>query len=416
MAETANNPLGLLKVIPLLEVGPPRLKKRRIKVEYKITNGDITDSFDLIYKFSEDVFIPDNYDSVNLACIMGAQVALNYGLFCERIIFHGIFDRHDISFLRKAAENTAREIYVKKFLEPNPFIMGRFAELPVVKKSRYLNAELIFDTPENRPGNKRDEADTSSSGACAVLSSGGKESLLTYGLLNEMGYNTHPIFINESGRHWHTALNAYRFFNENVPETARVWTNSDRVFNSMLRHLQFVRKDFASMRSDDYPIRLWTVAVFLFGALPILRKRGIQRLMVGDEYDTTTKANYKGIPHYDGLFDQSIFFDKFVTGYFEKKSWGINVFSILRPFSELLIEKVLIERYSDLQEHQVSCHATHMEGERVKPCGRCEKCIRIVAMLTALDRDPALCGYTREGIDHCLRSLLKKKFTRKRTR
>ena len=96
----------------------------------------------------------------------------------------------------------------------------------------------------------------------AILSSGGKDSLLSFALLNEIGMEVHPVFVNESGRHWFTALNAYRHFSENVEHTARVWTNADRIFNWMLRHLPFIRKDFAAIRSDEYPIRLWTVAVF----------------------------------------------------------------------------------------------------------------------------------------------------------
>ena len=42
------------------------------------------------------------------------------------------------------------------------------------------------------------------------------DSLLSYGLINELGYETHPIFINESGRHWLTALNAYKYFQKNI--------------------------------------------------------------------------------------------------------------------------------------------------------------------------------------------------------
>ena len=49
--------------------------------------------------------------------MIGAQVALNYGLFCRKIVFHGIFDGTDRRFLSDMAQNTAREIYVKKFLE-----------------------------------------------------------------------------------------------------------------------------------------------------------------------------------------------------------------------------------------------------------------------------------------------------------
>jgi hypothetical protein len=185
-----------------------------------------------------------------------------------------------------------------------------------------------------------------------------------------------------------------------------VWTNSDRVFAWFLRHLPFIRPDFLEVRADDYPIRLWTVAVFLFGALPLLRGRGIGRLVIGDEFDTTRRAVHSGIPHYDGLYDQSLFFDRALTRYFQRQGWEVQQFSMLRPLSEFLIQKILAERYPDLLEHQVSCHASHTEDDgRVHPCGRCEKCRRIVGMLVALDVDAARCGYRPEQVQACLRAL-----------
>ncbi|MGD2185784.1 MAG: creatininase family protein, partial [Desulfobacterales bacterium] len=72
------------------------------------------------------------------------------------------------------------------------------------------------------------------------------------------------------------------------------------------------------------------------------------------------------------------------------------------------IEKMLVERYPELQRQQTSCHATHKAGERVYPCGRCEKCRRIVAMLKASDADPLQCGYTPSQIQDCLEKLLQK--------
>jgi creatinine amidohydrolase/Fe(II)-dependent formamide hydrolase-like protein len=232
-----------------------------------------------------------------------------------------------------------------------------------------------------------------------VLSSGGKDSLLTFGLLRELGKEPHPIFVNEAGRHWYTALNAYRAFRRTVPQTARVWTNSDRVFAWMLRQLPLVRPDFHTLRADMYPLRLWTVAVFLFGALPLLRKRQLGVLLIGDEYDSTVRTRHQGISHYDGLFDQSAYFDTALTSYFFDKGWRVAQFSVLRPLSELLIEKTLAERYPDLLRLQVSCHATHLDKDLVRPCGRCEKCRRIVGMLLGLDQDPTACGYTPEQID-----------------
>ncbi len=406
-----------LVVVDRMEVGPPQLTPERMTAPYRVFQNGQESTFEFIYRFEEPVFDPAEAESQNLAAMMAAQPALNYGLFCREVVFHGLYDRQDRRFLRTMAENTAREIYVKKFLEPNPFLTGEARRMPVIKKAGYLAARLRFKAPAKQSAKPTAWKlwPTRQNRYC-ILSSGGKDSLLSYGLIDELlqkgqimtsgsDGEVHPIFVNESGRHWFTALNAYRHFQQGVPRTARVWVNSDRLFAWMLRRLPFIRGDFADVRSDEYPIRLWTVAVFLFGVLPLMRKRGIARLVVGDEYDTTVKANHQGVPHYDGLFDQSIYFDRAVSSYFLQKGWAANVFSILRPMSELIIETVLARRYPDLQTHQVSCHATSKSGDRVTPCGRCEKCRRIVGMLTAIGVDPRRCGYSQERIDECLKRL-----------
>ncbi len=405
------DPLALLGVIDRLEVGPVQIEPQRLRAPYRVFHGGREDAMELIYKYEEEVFHPEAFESRNLAGMISAQVALNYGLFCDEISFHGPFDKHDRRFIRDMAANTACEIYVKKFLEPNPFITGPASELPRVKRESYLRARLTFPDGQEADGERRGPSQdgwAADDSRHAVLSSGGKDSLLSFGALRELGREVHPVFLNESGRHWFTALNAFRYFSANVPGTARVWTNADRVFNRMLNHLPFVRKDHAAVRSDEYPIRLWTVAVFLFGALPILKKRGVGRLIIGDEYDTTSRVSLDGITHYDGLYDQSRYFDDAMTAYFRSKEWGITQFSMLRSLSELLIEKILVERYPDLQRQQVSCHASHMDGLRVRPCGKCEKCRRIVGMLTALDADQTLCGYTRRQVEHCIADLAKR--------
>ena len=411
MSKPTADRLDILGVIPSLEVGPLQLERRRLIAPYRVTKNNQSESINLVYRFEEDVFSPNDPVSLNLGSLISIQVALNYGLFCDEIIFHGVFDKHDVKFIHSTASNTAREIYVKKFLETNPFISGKAAELPLIKKKNYLRAKLIFKGDEISSSHTLFDATHEAMRwnpdpkQYAVLSSGGKDSLLSFGLLREMGYKVHPVFLNESGRHWYTALNAYRYFEENIPYTSRVWTNSDRVFNWMLKHLPFVRGDHSKIRSDEYPIRLWTVAVFLFGALPLLRKRGIGRLVIGDEIDTTRRLKYKGITHYDGLYDQSRYFDESLTRFFYRKGWGISQFSILRPLSEVLIEKTLVMRYPELQKQQVSCHASHINEDRILPCGQCEKCRRIIAMLTALDVDPVNCGYTHKNIDKCLKDL-----------
>ena len=407
------NPLAPLIVLDRLEVGPVEITARGLRMPYRVTRDGVTEETELSYRFEEDVFDPADPEAVNLASMIGAQVALNYGLFCREIAFRGLFDEHDRAFLAEMADNTACEIYVNKILMPNPLLTDA-ARVPAVRQSTYLQAELIFAEDEGAataaPTDSSPIAGSASSrrwdtsrNRIAVLSSGGKESLLSYGLLRELGYETHSLFVNESGRHWYTALNGYRHLKETDPDgTVRIWTNADRVFNWMLRRLPLVRPDFNRIRADEYPIRLWTVAVFLFGALPVLRKRGIARIVIGDEFDTTRQVRYKGISHYDGLYDQSRFFDNALSLYYRRKRWEVSQFSLLRPLSELLVERILVERYPDLQRHQVSCHAASVKDERVVPCGRCEKCRRVVAMLVAIGGDPTRCGYTPEQIEPCL--------------
>jgi creatinine amidohydrolase/Fe(II)-dependent formamide hydrolase-like protein len=401
---TDGDPLALLEVIDLLEVGPIKIEPKRITAPYRVSRGGSVDETELSYRYEEDVLDPADLADRNLASLAAVQVALNYGLFCRRMVFSGLWEERDRRFLEAMLQNTAREIFVNKLLLPNPFIQGEAAHLPVVKKKSYCRAtlELIGETPAGlRSWSTRRSRS-------AVLSSGGKDSLLTYGLMAELGEEIHPIFVNESGRHWFTALNAHRYFVNNVANTTRVWTSSDRVFSWMLRHLPFVRRDHANIRSDAYPIRLWTVPVFIFGALPLLKKRGIGRLLIGDEYDTTQIASHRGIQHHSGLYDQGRHFDAAVTRYYHHKRWGVSQFSILRPLSELLIEKILAERYPHLLSQQVSCHATHTQDHRVMPCGKCEKCRRIVGMLQAIGIDPVACGYSPAQIDRCLLDLAAK--------
>lgn len=397
--------LDQLLVIKQLKIGPVTVEEKKVTASYGVTalSGEKSEN-KLTYSYAEKVFDPGDPFSQNLASLMVAQVALNYGLFCKRIVFDGLYTNTDRRFLLDMMENTSREIYVNKLLAPNEFLVDQYRGLRPERKKRYTRAEVIFQNTafgNSTPGWDHWKGDH---GKASILSSGGKDSLLTYGITTELGFETHPVFINESGRHWFTAINAYRHYEKTEPFTARVWCNSDRIFNWMLRQLPFIRKDFSRIRSDMYPVRLWTVAVFLFGVLPVARKRGIGNILIGDEYDTTQRSTYEGITHYNGLYDQSKFFDNFLTRYYLKKGWFVFQFSILRSLSELLIQKMLTERYPGLQEHQVSCHSAHEKGGRIYPCGQCEKCRRIIGMLMALDQDPTRCGYRRDQIERALKS------------
>lgn len=395
--------LDSFRVHRKLSVRNIHIEPKKVKAEYCIErfSGD-SGSFELIYSFEQGYFSRKNPADVNLASMMLVQVAINYGLFFEIIEFDGLFEHADQQFIRHMMENTSREILTNKLLIKNEFLKPPYDQLIPEKKEVYTQAKILFSNTRFQGMKQPVEKGETDLDKYAILSSGGKDSLLTYGLIKEIG-EPYPVFINEAGRHWFTAVNSHRYYKAHEPNTEKPWCNSDRLFNWMLKQLPFIRENFANIRSDIYPIRLWTVAVFLFGVLPITRKKGIANILIGDEYDTTMKGNLYGISHYNALYDQSKYFDNAMTRYYREKGWNIYQFSLLRSLSELLIMKVLIKRYPELQKHQVSCHAAHEVDGRMYPCGLCEKCRRIIGMIAALDENPENCGYNavqiRNGLD-----------------
>jgi hypothetical protein len=391
-----------------LTISNIQIEPKKVKADYSVLkeSGE-KDSYELIYSYEHAYFNKKCGEDVNLASMMLAQVALNYGLFFEVIEFDGLFDKTDQRFLLDMMENTSREILTNKLLIKNEFLKAPYDTLKVFGRERYTQAAVEFRNTQFQDLKLTHEKPHADQNKYAILSSGGKDSLLTYGIIKEIGI-PYPVFINEAGRHWFTAVNSHRYYKETEPNTEKPWCNSDRLFNWMLRHFPFIKENYATIRADIYPVRLWTVAVFLFGVLPIARKKGIGNILIGDEYDTTLRSNLDGITHYNGLYDQSKYFDNALSRYYLQKGWRIRQYSILRSLGELLIMKILIKRYPELQKHQISCHAAHEVEGRMYPCGKCEKCRRIIGMLKALDENPERCGYSAEQIEFGLKALEKK--------
>src|SRR5660398_69706 len=82
-----------------------------------------------------------NPADINLASMMLAQVALNYGLFFETIEFDGLFDKTDQRFIADMMENTSREILTNKLLIKNEFLKSPFDELKPEKRNHYTQAQ-----------------------------------------------------------------------------------------------------------------------------------------------------------------------------------------------------------------------------------------------------------------------------------
>ncbi|MGC9191674.1 MAG: hypothetical protein ACP5GT_03275 [Conexivisphaera sp.] len=373
-----------------------RVERRRISAEYYLrTIGGSELRYRLIHSYEEEL---DPGLSAEVAPLMVSVPAVNYALFSRRISFEVPLAERDAEFLAEMSDVTARDIFVNRIVNRTGYVREEYLPDPseVGPEDARSRAELAF--PELRDPAALPPPDPSK---CAVMSSGGKESLLTYGVAREVGCDPRPCFLNESGHHWFTALRAYRWFRANEPRTVRVWSNVDRLYSFVEGNMRIIRREALRRRRPEvYPVRLFFFEHYVLSCLPVLLREGVGNVLLGNEYDDPSGLTYElnGIRHYYAVYDQSQEFDVYMTRWFRSRGWRIRQWSAVRPLSGLVVERVLSRRYPELFRLQVSCHSAHAEGGEVLPCGTCFKCNGIQLFLLANGVDPREIGYREEHV------------------
>lgn len=373
------------------------IEKNTACAEVIVRESDgIESRFELINKYEQGL----HENHLPLLRLAFCMPLLNYGLFSKKIQLNFPISKADFSLLTDLNVVFSRDIFVNKIAKgTNPYILPEF--FPDPKKIKPIDGDpkvvihptrLIADTPIG------ESMDTTKSG---VLSSGGKDSLLTYGLLKELGSTVYPLYVNESGGHWKTALTAYKYHKKTEPNTQRVWTNVDRFYSYMLDHLRFIRPNHRKIWYDAYPIRLCIFPFYIFSLLPIFIDERIGNLLLGSEFDDLRyEIQYKGIQHYFSVYDQHQDYDVRMNQWYEKRIPGLHQWSALRNISGLVDQKILVQRYPTLAKQQRSCHSCHIKNGVVYPCGTCSKCLGILLYLLANDIDPTLMKYQQKDIEY----------------
>lgn len=351
--------------------------------------------FSLIIKYENEV----KKEHLPLIRMAFCMPLLNYGLFSKKFELDFEISKTDFDLLQKLNVIFSRDIFVNKIANRRAdFILHEY--LPNEDKIKPSDGE-----PKARIKPKKIISDHSltkekiDSNKCGILSSGGKESLLTYSMLNEIGAEVYPIYVNESGGHWRTAVSAYRYHKKNDKHTRRIWTNVDRFYLFMLDNLEFIRPDHRQVRADTYPIRLCIFPFYVFSLLPIFAEERIGNLLLGSEFDDLlVTPSYKGITHYFGVYDQHQDYDILMNDWYEKRVPGLYQWSAMRNISGLIVERILFSRYPKLAKYQRSCHSCHFEKGELIPCGKCSKCMGILLYLLANKVDPKIINYKEKDI------------------
>jgi hypothetical protein len=387
---------GKFSSIEKVRLPEPELRDDLITVKY------VVDGEEVLLSFKYD--IPISLEKQDLR-MLSLIPLVNYSLFTDEIETEFPITQQDYEFLKKMMVINSREIYINKIMKRREFFREEFIpELANETDASFSPSLNISIEKNNRTVNK-------DSGSVAIMSSGGKDSLLTYGLMKEIGANIFPIFVNESGGHWKTASVAYDYFRSSTENTLKIWTTIDRFYRKMNLKVKALNEKALTMWSDTYPIQLFIFPVYIFSSLPYIFKYGISGIMKGDEFDDprSFKPEY-GINHYYGIYDQTQAFDKTLDAYFESVGYGIKLYSALRSITGLIEERILFERYPELAKLQRSCHSCHEEGGQIVPCGRCTKCDGILLFLSANSLDPRIINYRDQDIKDFQNTYLERKF------
>ncbi|KYK21762.1 hypothetical protein AYK24_03125 [Thermoplasmatales archaeon SG8-52-4] len=379
-----------------IKITDPVINGKNVKANIILKKTDGNEStFCIMLKYQE--IIKEKY--LPLLRLAFTIPLLNYGLFSKKFELDFPISKKDNDMLNELNIVFSKDIYVNKILRRRTnYILPSY-----IPKNESVKLRDAAPKAEIKPSSVYDDQTISSQfdkNSCGILSSGGKESLLTYGLLNEIGCRTYPLYVNESGGHWRTALPAYRNHKKIDEKTQRVWTNIDRFYVFMLDNLKFIRPDHRKIWADTYPIRLCIFPFYVFLLLPIFADKSIGNLLIGSEFDDLRETpEYLGIKHYFGIYDQHQDYDILMNNWYFKRMPGLVQWSAVRNISGLIVERILVKRFPELAKLQRSCHSCHFEKNEVVPCGICSKCMGVLLFLLANKTDPQMMKFKKEDIE-----------------
>ena len=374
-----------------IRVRPGKHGDGSVRGNITFVTGENEESFGLIFTYSDQVEVDEN-----AAGMMLAMAAINFTYFTGKLELDFPVSDNDIEIIGKYVKINNREVFVNKLCRRRyEFVKKEYlpTEADITEENANGATDILAPLRKDNEGSVQFRPGNS----VAVLSSGGKESLLTYGMLRETGAETYAFFFNESGGHWLTAKTSYEYYSSNFKNVRKVWSNIDRFYRWAQLRLKILDFAVVNRRADDYPIQLFTFPVYVFSFIPLLKAYSISGLLLGDELDDPREMEgYRGIKHYYGVFDQTWDFNRMTSEYLHSKGINSSLWSAVYPIFGSMVEKMLIHRYHDLYLLQRSCHSCHYRNGKTIPCGECTKCMGILLFVKYAGGKAGEIGYSIE--------------------
>lgn len=213
-----------------------------------------------------------------------------------------------------------------------------------------------------------------------LLFSFGKDSLLTYGLLEELGITVVPFFMKEP---------------QSTYENAHKRKLANKFYDKIGDEVDFFPVTIGRLRQEKDLCWGWDIILsqYVFFLIPYFFYDQAKYLFVGNEqscnFYTKDGEGYLVNP----VFEQSVSVMQLLQDIPKLFFINTHIGSLVEPVHEIFITYILHHRYPEIGRFQMSCFSEEPEAKKYRWCGKCEKCARIYIFLKALNLSPERVGF-----------------------
>lgn len=213
-----------------------------------------------------------------------------------------------------------------------------------------------------------------------VLFSFGKESLLTYGLLKELGVKTILVFIKEP---------------QSTFENTHKKKLADKFYDKFNEDVEFFPLSIGKLRQQEDLAWGWDIILsqYAFILVPYYFSQQARYLFFGNEQSCNFNMLDKEGFFINPVFEQSISAMQLLQNIPKVFFINTHVGSLVEPINEIFVTYILHHRYPEVGRFQMSCFSETPEAKKRRWCGLCEKCARMYIVFRALNISPERVGF-----------------------
>ncbi|MFH1784660.1 MAG: hypothetical protein ABH868_07230 [bacterium] len=251
----------------------------------------------------------------------------------------------------------------------------------VIKK--FLSTDYIFRNKQI----KFPDTKSSVRERAIVPMSCGKDSLLTLGVLREIGLDPVCVYINDT-----VSPKENRIKLKQIKEVAAEYKLKVHVVTNNIERLN----DFETWNTHETCAGyMHMMTGFCLISLPFANYYGARYIVMGNQQDMDFPfVNKEGVRTYPSP-DQCSEWTAHQSSMVNMMNPGTNVISVIEPLTNIAITRVLHSRYSDLGCREISCDCLDASDEP-RWCHDCNKCARISLFMHAVGIDPAQAGFHKK--------------------